>query len=404
MNWKNQTNASFTFYQLRKKMLSIDPFEWLLSTPLYPKFYWEDRVDKYSIAATGVLASFPEITYFSPEVTLFFLKPFDTIKKGYPWENFPLEKRCFLPRFEIHSSFSDAILVQNALSPEDISFPLRQDRISLFSSSPVSLKATYPNQDKWSHQVQKALSLIKKKSLEKVVLARIKEYILPSSFCLSAYLNLLRKNRMNTFIFFYAPNEEEAFFSFSPERLYQRNQNLLKSEAIAGTNYHQKKKLHHDRKEKKEFQFVKDSLEKIFTELCKTVHFASKPTILSTQNLEHLYTPIEGILKASPIDEILIQSLHPTPATLGLPAQEALSFLLEEELFTRGYYAAPLGWIRPDQAEILVGIRSGLIRKNRFYLFSGTGLVDSSIAQNEWEELDQKLLFYENAFHAMSHY
>ena len=397
--WRYFGNASFSFCRLQKKIQNIDPLYWLKSVPFYPKFYWEDREKQECIAGVGSLREFEEANYFSPDVLLFSMQPFDTQKKGFPWEGFPLKKQYILPRFEVHKNENLCMAVQNANAPENTPFPFYADTPKLTTVYlDTELKSVFPNHEEWSFAVQKALKAIKKNELEKVVLARMKEYLLHKVFSVYDYINSLRNVRKNTFVFFYAPNEEEAFFSFSPERLYLRKDRMLLSEALAGTNYKKKKNLLKDPKENQEFSLVKSSIENVFSKLCSSPIHSSKTTLLETQNLQHLYSRIEGILPSLYEDEKLLQELHPTPAMAGLPKDKALSLLLELEPFTRGYYAAPLGWIRANSAEFITGIRSGLLRKNSLYLFSGTGLVKDSTAPSEWEELEQKLSFYQETF------
>ncbi len=406
--WKKQENKDFSFYQVREKTDPIDPLYWLKETPIFPKFYWESRDRSFSMAAAGVLKNFSSPSYFSEEVTLFSLLPFDEVKKGFPWENFPTEKtplpKIFaLPRFELHTEKDCSFQIENASSVDQIPFPSIEKGSSFSPKTFYSeLKGVFPSSEEWNTCVKKALQKIQKKEVEKIVLARVKELLLDSSFSLYEYLAFLREKRKNTFVFAYIPNEEEAFFSFSPERLYKREGCSIFVEAIAGTCV--KKGLFslfrfmQDAKEKREFQIVQDALENVLLQVCTKVEKPKKKTLISTQNLHHFYSLLKGELSSFEKEEELLKNLHPTPATLGLPKEEALAFLEESEPFTRGYYAAPLGWIRPDKAEFIAGIRSGLVRGRSCYLFSGTGLVEGSCPKKEWNELNHKLTFYEQNF------
>ncbi len=50
------------------------------------------------------------------------------------------------------------------------------------------------------------------------------------------------------------------------------------------------------------------------------------------------------------------------------------------EGFSRGWYGAPIGYVGLDWAEFVVGIRSGLVRGKKFYVFAGAGIVKGSDA------------------------
>ena len=63
----------------------------------------------------------------------------------------------------------------------------------------------------------------------------------------------------------------------------------------------------------------------------------------------------------------------------------------KRETFDRGWYAAPVGWISPEKAHLLVAIRSALIQGSQLCLFAGTGIVPGSASHREWEELEHKI-------------
>jgi menaquinone-specific isochorismate synthase len=50
-----------------------------------------------------------------------------------------------------------------------------------------------------------------------------------------------------------------------------------------------------------------------------------------------------------------------------------------------------------------VGIRSGLTQGNRLHLFSGAGIVEGSVAENEWEEIENKISDFLALFEAPPH-
>src|SRR5262249_42006050 len=50
----------------------------------------------------------------------------------------------------------------------------------------------------------------------------------------------------------------------------------------------------------------------------------------------------------------------------------------------RGWYAAPIGWVGDNTAELAVAIRSALIRGRQGDLFVGAGVVAGSTCEGEW--------------------
>jgi menaquinone-specific isochorismate synthase len=108
-------------------------------------------------------------------------------------------------------------------------------------------------------------------------------------------------------------------------------------------------------------------------------------------NVHHLATPISGILHdgASVLD--VVARLHPTPAVGGTPREAALAFIRQHEPVPRGWYAGALGWIEASgDGEIVVGLRSGLVRSQQARLYAGCGIVADSDPVAEWAEAEAK--------------
>ena len=105
----------------------------------------------------------------------------------------------------------------------------------------------------------------------------------------------------------------------------------------------------------------------------------------------HLFSRMWGTLNDSVTDADLMRALHPTPAVGGVPTGVAMEAIAHHAPFDRGWYAGPVGWIGTDSSEFAVGIRSALIAKTRLSLFAGAGIVEGSVASDEWEEVEQKI-------------
>ncbi len=117
----------------------------------------------------------------------------------------------------------------------------------------------------------------------------------------------------------------------------------------------------------------------------------NSPRLLKLSSLQHLYTGFQGTLRPGITLQQLLHTLHPTPAVGGVPRHEGLKKIQELEPFTRGLYAAPWGWCQGDEGDFLVAIRSCLIHHQQIHLFAGSGLVEGSEVEAEWEETQKKL-------------
>lgn len=129
-----------------------------------------------------------------------------------------------------------------------------------------------------------------------------------------------------------------------------------------------------------------------FLSSCSDVKKPAGPQLYKTKSVQHLYTPITGHLKTSASLFDLIEKLHPTPALGGAPQQKAVEIIADIEPMTRGWYAAPIGWMDGrENGEFVVAIRSGLIEGKSARLFAGCGIVEDSDPRSEYEETQIKL-------------
>lgn len=264
-------------------------------------------------------------------------------------------------------------------------------------------KGFHPNREEWIRGVEKALELIHRKELQKVVLARICTLELKSAPDPFAITDALQKKAEGAFVFC-LQSEQNAFLGASPERLFSRKGRSIQTEAIAGTHPRGKtpaedqqlqQELLNSKKENLEFSFVRDYIQETLTPFCVAPLSFGPVSIHKTTHVQHLYSKCSGILKASVTDEEILAHLHPTPALCGTPKQKAFSLIRELEPFERGLYGGIIGWSTPEESEWIVGIRSCLLQGKTATLFSGTGIVEGSDPEKEWEELNQKLKLYD---------
>ena len=136
--------------------------------------------------------------------------------------------------------------------------------------------------------------------------------------------------------------------------------------------------------------------------MCGFLTADKEPALLKLPRCQHLITTFKGKLRKGVKDSELLEKLHPTPAVGGFPTERALRDIAKLEPFDRGWYAGPLGWIAKDSSQFVVGIRSGLTDGKRLHLFSGAGIVEGSVPEKEWEEIENKISDFVTLVWAMS--
>ncbi|WP_316358134.1 isochorismate synthase [Candidatus Neptunichlamydia sp. REUL1] len=372
-----------------------DLFAWLEAQTLYPKVYFETPHDGI-VAGVGSAMKISHIHHFNGESAPQFFGGRDFMKrKRKTWKEFP-ECAYFLPLIQIEKRDTGTYLCINRLA-ETLNFSIEPEA-SLLNSLKLGSRFDSPSYSVWEREVSEILKGIRQGDSLKVVLARCTK--IETAEKPSAYSILKMLQGKNRFAFQFS--KDQTFIGNSPETLYRRMDNRIESAAIAGTRARGKSPEENAKledallncpKERHELQVVRDTIVSTLSPLCQSLQIDSCK-VLQTPNVQHLHHHIEGALKEGFSDESLINALHPTPAVGGFPKEIAFTEIGKREAFDRGWYAAPIGYISPNQSHHLVAIRSALVEEDAIRLFAGTGLVNGSNPSREWDELEHKISQY----------
>jgi len=252
----------------------------------------------------------------------------------------------------------------------------------------------------WKAAVEALQGEIGKGTMEKVVLARKVEARAKNEFDLGLALRRLRSGYGNCTIFAFARGKS-CFVGATPERLVRLDGKVLKATCLAGSTARGVsdeedqalgQALLADRKERHEHALVVRALRDTIRPVCSQLSIPNTPSLLRMPNIQHLHTPVEGVIAGEGNILEFVERLHPTPAAAGLPREAALSLIHAYEPFERGWYAGPVGWIDGcGRGEFVVAIRSALLRGNKASLYAGCGIVADSDPEREHEESCLKL-------------
>lgn len=146
-------------------------------------------------------------------------------------------------------------------------------------------------------------------------------------------------------------------------------------------------------KDRHEHRIVVDYLTSVLGPLCTTLCVPDEPILLSTGEMWHLATPIEGVLRDPTMTSLdLALRLHPTPAICGTPTAAARDLILVTEE-PRDFYAGAVGWCdTAGDGEWMVSIRCAEIAADRRTIraWSGGGVVAQSDPEAELAETTAK--------------
>lgn len=184
-------------------------------------------------------------------------------------------------------------------------------------------------------------------------------------------------------------NDDEGMLGATPEILFELNGLELRTMALAGTAAVAAPSLLENPKEMHEHRLVIEDIHSSLSPFGQVNVGETQEKILPT--LKHLFTPIDVTLKDSISPERLVQALHPTAALGGFPRDTAKTWLAKQpEADVRRRFGAPFGYVDGDSALFVVAIRNIQRFDEKIWLGSGCGVVEGSVPEREWEELNLK--------------
>lgn len=263
----------------------------------------------------------------------------------------------------------------------------------------------YPTQyDDWAQAIHQVTAMMREpdpaQPLKKVVLARAVEAQFDGWVDVDAALRYLARMYPDTYRFLFEPRPNCAFMGATPELLAHVNGDTIETMALAGTaprgatdqaDQAHMQHLLNSNKDRVEHQIVIDRIVAALRGVTSSLNIG-ETGVMTLRNVHHLHTAISGTLSENKGALPIIQLLHPTPALGGEPRDLAMSLIQSLEPVTRGWYAAPVGWLDPHlNGAFGVAIRSMVAQAHRAWLYAGCGIVAKSDPTQEWRETELKL-------------
>lgn len=384
-------------------------------------FFFYDTKTNFSFFAVGKVESIQDHSLAENNFS-FISNADESIKKSFPlfigykkftdsqkeniWNDFQ-DENWFIPKFIFINNGNESFAIHNFIGNnfDEAEFEkflsYKNDRYEFINEL---IKVKFVNfsttKEEWELIVSSAKESISSGEIEKVVLARKAEILYqPEINPYAVLFNLLEKS--NESVLFSIKEKNSIFLGATPEKLFSIKDNLIETEALAGTiaraNNESEdiildKNFLNDKKEIEEQQKVLDYIISKLKLFSDEIYFDKIPSIKKLNLIQHLHTKIAA--KVNPSIKIidLLNELHPTPAVCGYPKENALQIIDELENFDRGLYSGVFGWFNNYTAgEFYVGIRSALFQKNIANIFAGCGIVNGSIPEKEFYETELKM-------------
>lgn len=188
----------------------------------------------------------------------------------------------------------------------------------------------------------------------------------------------------------------------SPEILVRLEKNVVTLRPIAGTRPRGKsseedklleKDLLSDQKELAEHLMLIDLGRNDIGRIAETgsVKVTERMTIERYSHVMHIVSNVTGKLKSNLSAMDVLRATFPAGTVSGAPKIRAMEIINELEMIKRGIYAGAIGYLGWNgNLDTAIAIRTAVLKDGKLSVQAGGGLVADSIAQNEWEETQNK--------------
>ncbi|HVA98817.1 MAG TPA: anthranilate synthase component I family protein [Bacteroidia bacterium] len=210
----------------------------------------------------------------------------------------------------------------------------------------------------------------------------------------------LRNVNPSPYLFYFDYGNFKLFGS-SPEAQLVIENNKAEIHPIAGTYKRTEndaedlkavEKLKLDKKENAEHTMLVDLARNDLSRHCENVKVETLKEAQLFSHVIHLVSKVTGILKEKSSTFKVFCDSFPAGTLSGAPKHKAMQLIDMYEKSARSFYGGAVGLLGLDGSlNHAIMIRSFLSKDNTLYYRAGAGVVDSSIAENELQEVHNKI-------------
>ncbi len=234
---------------------------------------------------------------------------------------------------------------------------------------------------------------------EKIVPSRFKDIELRQGFNLLDSFDQLCEKHPLAMISLVSSPETGTWMGATPELLVSVVENKFKTVAVAGTLPYSPeinlKSVAWTQKEIEEQALVCRYIINCFKKIRLREYEEHGPKTIVAGNVMHLKTEYEIDMQATnfpQLGSVMLKLLHPTSAVCGMPLENALAFLKENEGYNREFYSGYLGPVNvKKESHIYVNLRCLQIFTDKVRIYAGAGVTADSVSELEWNETEMKM-------------
>ena len=152
------------------------------------------------------------------------------------------------------------------------------------------------------------------------------------------------------------------------------------------------KKLEQDPKESAEHVMLVDLARNDLSRHCSNVEVKSFKEVQYYSHLIHLVSKVSGKLQADVNAFKVVADTYPAGTLSGAPKYKAMQLIDQYEQLGRNFYAGAIGYMGfNDDFNHAIMIRTFMSKNNQLHYRAGAGIVADSVAENELNEVNNKI-------------
>ena len=210
----------------------------------------------------------------------------------------------------------------------------------------------------------------------------------------------LRRVNPSPYLFYFDYGNFKLFGS-SPEAQLIVENNKAEIHPIAGTykrtdndaeDLKSVERLLNDKKENAEHMMLVDLARNDLSRHCNEVKVETLKEVQIYSHVIHLVSKVTGLLKEKSSAFKVLCDSFPAGTLSGAPKHKAMQLIDNYEKTTRSFYGGAVGLIGLDGSlNHAIMIRTFLSKDNTLFYRAGAGIVDSSVEENELQEVFNKI-------------
>ncbi|MBF0331045.1 MAG: chorismate-binding protein [Candidatus Omnitrophica bacterium] len=395
-------------------LIDMDPLDWLLGQKNDRRVFFSSTEQVLAVAGVGasfevasdgwhglddVWSQFNDFMSACPEMRIFVGMSFARSLSGIEWDDFSAI-RGILPAVEVLKDKQGCWLVANMVrgcDGEPFDTAARDILEKMYFVEDISrddvlvvAREDVPDYEDWICSSEAVLDAFERGDLHKVVLARRVTFELDQSALPPGMLKKLIRMEGGDVSFFFSV-KDKSFIPVVMDPLYTRQGARVVSRVIVDTRGQTTDK------NLREHRVVAGAAIEVYRELCRSYQIDCE----GDKSREYEVLKIYGDLNEGVIDKDFLQALHPAASVCGVPAEKSRHFLQQYEVFDRGWFSGPAGFLSKNSVCLAVSSKACLLEESCLHIFAGAPFIKGADPLEKWEDSGARMKNIFNVVHGV---